>query len=185
MTQVVIAVLGIISALLLAKLQSLLSENAKLREDVNSQKHKIYVELTDLLQSLMDGKSVDDPAKRMKDINNKIVFFASAKVLKAVGDFMQHLYRVRKISFSSDEKEEDENFKTLKLYAELMSAIREDLGVDKVWSRVSWADIIRPTITDLNEYTPRRFARNRKRRTLPYARLRKHHKVNKKAQAKE
>ena len=125
----------------------------------------------------MDGHKIEHPEEKAKKINNKIIFFASSKVLKASGDFMQHLYRQQKRKGLSAGQIDDNNFTNLKLYAELVVAIREDLGIDGPWTRVSWADIVRPTISDLDEYTPSRFSRNRKRRTLPYVRFRKHRKI--------
>lgn len=93
MIQLVIALLGIFSALLLAKVQSLLSENAKLREELNSKKHQIYEDLVDFLSQLVDNEFKGDVAKKTKELTRKLTFFGSAKVLKAFGDMMQHFYK--------------------------------------------------------------------------------------------
>jgi hypothetical protein len=177
MNQILVAILGIVSALLLAKVQSLLSENAKLREEVNQQKHEVYTKLAGLLKGIIDGDEVQDIDKKFNELNNKIIFFASAKVLKAFGDFRQHIFKAVNPSGLSAKKIEDNNFQTLKLYAELIVAMREDLGIDRMWTRLSWADVVRPHTTDIKEYTPRRFSRHRKRQTLPVVRFKKHHRI--------
>jgi len=77
--QIAIAVLALVSALLVAKVQALLNENAKLREDVNKQKHETYVKLASLLKSLIDGEDIPDLDKQFNKLSNQVIFFASAK----------------------------------------------------------------------------------------------------------
>ena len=175
MLQIILAILGIISALLLARVQSLMSENAKLREELNTEKHKVYVDLASFLREVLDQDFKGDVVAKTRELNGKIIFLASNKVLKAFGDLMQNIYE--NSNLDSELKKERNGFRSLKLYGELIVAIREDLRIDRKWHRVSWADILRPNINNLNEYLPYRYSLTRKIGTLPYVRYRKHEKL--------
>lgn len=175
MLQIISVILAALSAILIAKVQAIITENSKLKEELNTEKHEVYTELLNFLRSLLDNRFKGDLVAKTQELNEKIILLASAKVLKAFGDLMQNIYMNPKIK--DEKRRERKGFQTLRLYGELVIAVREDLGIDKKYTRVSWADILRPGTNDMNEYLPIGYVHHRNRRTLPWVNYRKHEKL--------
>ena len=149
-----------------ALLQRANEQNIKLRESLNKKKQKFYAKLLEFLQDLIDGV-YDSPEEKNKEALVKVreifqeaVHYASPEVIKSFGDLMQHFYL-------SDETSMEYRLRGRKLYFELAVKIRKDLGHSSFLRRESWLDLMRISIKDISLYVPKKYSKDKSRKTHP------------------
>lgn len=150
------------TAVVAAKLNQVHQQNLKLREALNEKKQACYFELLNFMEDLMSEKYAGREKEvqiKIKDLVNRLVFYAPTSVIKSFGDVTQHAYLNR--------NDPEHGMRMLKLYAELKVQIRKDLGNVTWASGESWADILRLTITDIRDFLPPGYAKDRGAKTLP------------------
>lgn len=161
---------GGIAVISVAMLQNKSQQNLKLKESLNDKKQLFYEDSLKFFSEYLDGnlseKEIDEIAKKIRSINQEIIYYAPTKVVKSFGDLVQHLYK---------DAQDDELASTLftvkskKLFAELEVQIRKDLGHarGRLYNKETWLDMMRITTTDIDEYIHKRYHRERGEKTRP------------------
>ncbi len=149
--QIVVAILGSGSIIFII-IQYQLQKLQNLEEKLRSERRKIYLDVLKPLIYLFKKQSKDDELFRLiDDVDYRIstvdlALIGSDDVIRAWGDFMQHLY-------TGDKKmpEEQAKMMNVKLLARLLLTIRKDFGNRK--TKLKEYDMLRHMITDLERYS--------------------------------
>jgi hypothetical protein len=158
---------GILSVVVGTRLTYVNQQNIKLREGLNKKKQKAYVDLIELINDLQEGddQNLDENIAKLKKYFKQILYYGSPGVLKALGDYMQFIYN--EFDDSKNFDEDQTNLFHHKLYGELVVQMRKDLGHVKWFESESWLDVLRLTITDIDQYVPESSRKSRGSRTQP------------------
>lgn len=143
--QILLWVLGLISAFFGIRWQASSRENEHLKQKLSEKKEKLYTEFVGFYMTLLSNPEKKDKAiSEMKKLNEKMILIASNKVLLTYGDLMQTLYLT----------EAKHPTLLLRLIGELFIAMREDLGHRDWLNSVFWGDAIRPWLNDAYKFLP-------------------------------
>jgi len=127
------------------KIQQLQNEEQKLREE----RRKIYIELLEPFIELLSKKDFNEVVEKIKSpeykkISFEFVLFGSDSVVRAHGDFMQHLYAGK-----DAHNLQEHSIKSIKLMTHLLIEIRKSLGNKN--TKLTENDMLRHMITDMDK----------------------------------
>lgn len=144
--QILLWILGLISAFFGIKWQASSRENEHLKQKLSQKKEKLYTEFVGFYMTLLNNPEKKDEAiEEMKKLNEKMILVASNKVLLTYGDLMQTLYLT----------EAKKPTVLLRLIGELFIAMRDDLGHRDLMNSTFWGDAVRPWMKDAYKFLPK------------------------------
>ena len=138
---------GFVSWLIKSKTEELKATREKLRED----RLKIYEEILEPYVILLNGLDEHSTNKAIKKITSeayrkssiKVSLFGSDRVVGAYNKLMENFY-------TSDGSDPSAGMRSLRLYAQFLLEIRNDLGNTK--SALDAYEMLKPTIKDIHKY---------------------------------
>lgn len=152
--QIITWLLGLIAAFLGVQWKTSAKENQDLKLKLSSKKEELYTRFIQLYMDVMNEKITpenDKIVEKMRELNKEMLLVASNKVFLTYGDLMQNFFR-----------SPDDTKQSIRLFGELILAMREDLGHKDWKNHLYWFDSIRPWIKDSADYTPEKY-RGRRR----------------------
>lgn len=146
--------LGLVAAYLAVRWQSAAQENKTLRDKLNKKKEDLYIEIIKLYMEAVNGEvEQEEMIDKMRKINEKLTLTASNNVMLVYGDMMQTFMNIKTGA----------ELEGIRLFGELILAMRKDLGHKDWLNSLYWFDPMRTFIKDIGKNLPERFRGCRKR----------------------